>query len=44
MKEIVFSDCTVPSDIKDTKLGNSEKEAIPSVDKNNEIVSLPCPT
>ena len=44
MKEIVFSDCTVPSVIKDTKLGSSKKEAIPSLDKNNEMVSLPYPT
>ena len=41
MKEIGVSDCTVPSDIKDSKVGSTNKR--PFAVKNTEIVLLPCP-
>ena len=36
------SGCTVPSDSKETKLGSSDQEALPSAGKNIGIVLVPC--
>ena len=42
LRELVFSGCTVLSDRKKTKLGNSDQEASPSESKNTGIVLVPC--
>ena len=36
--EQAFSDCTVPPDIKETKLGSSNQEAFPTAGTNTDIV------
>ena len=41
IQEQVFSGCTVPPDIKETKLGSSNQEASPSAGKNTRIVLVP---
>ena len=38
----MFSGCTVPPDIKETKLESSNQEAFPSAGKNTRIVLVPC--
>ena len=38
----MLSDCTVPSDSKETELGGSDQEASPSAGKNTGVVSVPC--
>ena len=40
----MFSGCTVPPDIKETKPGSSGQEAPPSAGKNTGIVLVPCCT
>ena len=42
LQEYVFSGCNVPPDSKETKLGNSNREASPSAGKNTRIVLVPC--
>ena len=38
----MFSDCTVPRDSKETKLGSSKQGTSPSADKNTRVVLVPC--
>ena len=38
----MFSDCIVPRAGKDTKPGNSDREASPSAGKNTGVVLVPC--
>ena len=40
----MFSDCNVPPDSKETKLGSSNQEAFPSAGKNSVVVLVPCST
>ena len=40
----MFSQCTVPPNSKETKLGSSNQEASPSAGKNTRIVLVPCHT
>ena len=37
----MFSGCTVPSDIKDTKVTSTDQEASPSASKNTGVVLVP---
>ena len=44
IQEYVFSGCTMPPDIKETKLGRGYQEASPLVGKNTGIVLVRCCT
>ena len=40
----MFAGCTVPPNSKETKLGSSHQEALPSADKNTLAVLVQCYT
>ena len=40
----MFSGCTVPPDVKETKLRSSDQEAFPSAGKNTGVNLVPCRT